>query len=63
MLGKCDKNFISTSTLKHKFIDIVFIALGFDIYKILVISCLDSKRRMLSTFTGRKRSCGGKHLR
>lgn len=63
MLGKCDKNAISMSTLKHKFLDILFTGLGFVAHEILVISCLNPKRRMLSTSTGRKRSSRRKYLR
>lgn len=59
MLGKYDKNAIPTSTLKHKFLDIVFTGLGFAVHEILVISFLNPKRRMLSTSTVKKRSSRG----
>lgn len=61
MLGKCDKNAIPMSTLKHKYLDIVFTGLSFAVHDFF--SCLNPKRRMLSTSTVKKRSSRGKHQR
>lgn len=38
MLGKCDKNAIPMSTLKHKFLDIVFTGLSFAVHDFFFLS-------------------------